>query len=196
MAFKPSNPLFAFLAQNGEMWPFSKAKHQAFDKRVEQATALLLDPLERHSAAVINMAAGQSWRETHYDAFAVIAREVLFFELHLASRLAVKAQAEDGETPFMEAMISMTAKRAPEVMRPRFHDEYAARERFYTQFAAFKPEDDQSYEGTLFWEFSKLILKVAEQKPEASKLQGLNVLCGDMLRGIDAGFAQLGIHGR
>jgi hypothetical protein len=63
-----------------------------------------------------------------------------------------------------------------------------------TKFAALKPEDDQSYEDTLFWEFSKLILKVTDQKPEAGKMQGLNVICDDMLDRINVGFEQLGVY--
>ncbi|RUL67112.1 hypothetical protein EKH79_00455 [Dyella dinghuensis] len=176
------------------MWPFSKVKRQAVDERAGLATSFLLDSLERNSTAVINTAVGRNWRETQFDAFPVVAREVLLFELHLASRLAMKAREKSGDTQLMEAMVHLMAKRVPEVMRPRFQDEYAVRQLFYTKFAAFKPEDDQSYEGTLFWEFSKLILKVTEQKPEANKMQGLNVICDDMLHRIDEGFEQLGIY--
>jgi hypothetical protein len=176
------------------MWPFSKAKRAVVDERAGLATTFLLDSLDRNSTAVMNMAAGRNWRETQLDAFPVIAREVLLFELHLASRLAMKAQSKNGETQLMEAVVHLMAKRAPEVMRPRFQDEYAVRQLFYTKFYAFKPQDDQSYEGTLFWEFSKLILKVTDQKPEASKMQGLNVICDDMLHRIDEGFEQLGVY--
>ena len=176
------------------MWPFSKAKRAVVDERAGLATTFLLDSLERNATAVINTAAGRNWRETQYDAFPIIAREVLLFELHIASRLAMKKQGENRATQLMEAIASLMAKRAPEVMRPRFQDEYAVRQLFYSKFAAFKPEDDQSYEGTLFWEFSKLILKVTDQHPEASKMQGLNVICDDMLHRIDEGFEQLGVY--
>jgi hypothetical protein len=70
------------------MWPFSKAKRAVVDERAGLATTFLLDSLDRNSTAVMNMAAGRNWRETQLDAFPVIAREVLLFELHLASRLA------------------------------------------------------------------------------------------------------------
>jgi hypothetical protein len=176
------------------MWPFSKAKRPAIDERAEPATTFLLDSLERDSTTVMNTAAGRNWRETQLDAFPVIARDVLLFKLHLASRLLMKEQGKNDETQLMEAMIHLMAKRAPEVMRPRFQDEYAVRQLFYRKFAAFKPEDDQSYEGTLFWEFSKLILKVTDQHPEASKMQGLNVICDDMLHRIHEGFEQLGVY--
>lgn len=176
------------------MWPFGKAKHAAVDEKAEAATTFLLDSLEKESMAVINTAAGRNWRDTQFDAFPIVAREVLLFELHLASRLAIEARGKNGETQLMDAMVQLMAKRAPEVMRPRFPDEYAVRQLFYTKFAAFKPEDDKSYEGTLFWEFSKLILKVTDQKPEASKMQGLNVICDDMLHRIDEGFEQLGVY--
>ena len=106
----------------------------------------------------------------------------------------MKARGQNGEMQLMEAMVNLMAKRAPEVMRPRFQDEYAVRQLFYMEFVAFKPEDDQSYEGTLFWEFSKLILKVTDQKPEASKMQGLNVIYDGILHRIDEGFEQLGVY--
>lgn len=176
------------------MWPFSKAKRTAVDERAGLATTFLLDSLDRNSTTVINTAVGRNWRETQFDAFPVVAREVLLFELHLASRLAMKARGQNGETQLMEAMVNLMAKRAPEVMRPRFQDEYAVRQLFYMKFVAFKPEDDQSYEGTLFWEFSKLILKVTDQKPEASKMQGLNVIYDGILHRIDEGFEQLGVY--
>jgi hypothetical protein len=176
------------------MWPFSKAKRPAVDESAGPATTFLLDSLERTSTAVLNTAAGRNWRETQLDAFPIVAREVLLFELHLASRLAMKARGKNSEAQLMEAMVDSMAKRAPEVMRPRFQDEYAVRQLFYTKFATLKPEDDQSYEGTLFWEFSKLILKVTDQKPEACKMQGLNVICDDMLHRIDEGFEQLGVY--
>ena len=176
------------------MWPFSKAKRPVIDERARLATTFLLDSLQRDSTAVINSAAGRNWRDTQFDAFPVIAREVLLFKLHLASRLAMKSQGKNGDTQLMEAMVHLMAKRAPEVMRPRFQDEYAVRQLFYTKFADFKPENDQSYEGTLFWEFSKLILKVTDQHPEASKMQGLNVICDDMLHRIHEGFEQLGVY--
>jgi hypothetical protein len=176
------------------MWPFSKAKRPPVDERAGLATTFLLDSLERNSTAVINTAAGRNWRETQFDAFPIVAREVLLFELHLANRLAMTAREKNDETQLMEAMVNLMAKRVPEVMRPRFQDEYAVRELFYTKFAAFKPEDGASYEGTLFWEFSKLILKITEQKPDASKMQGLNVICDDLLHRIDEGCEQLGIY--
>jgi hypothetical protein len=37
-------------------------------------------------------------------------------------------------------------------------------------------------------------LKVTDQHPEASKMQGLNVICDDMLHRIDEGFEQLGVY--
>lgn len=176
------------------MWPFSKAKRPPVDERAGLATTFLLDSLERNSTSVINTAAGRNWREAQFDAFPIVAREVLLFELHLASRLVIEAGGKNGDPQLMEAMVHLMSKRAPEVMRPRFQDEYAVRQLFYTKFSAFKPDDDQSYEGTLFWEFSKLILKVTEQKPEASKMQALNVICDDMLHRIDEGFEQLGVY--
>jgi hypothetical protein len=176
------------------MWPFSKAKRPPVDERAGLATTFLLDSLERNSTSVINTAAGRNWREAQFDAFPIVAREVLLFELHLASRLVIEARGKNGDPQLMEAMVHLMAKRVPEVMRPRFQDEYAVRQLFYTKFSAFKPDDDQSYEGTLFWEFSKLILKVTEQKPEASKMQGLNAICDDMLHRIDEGFEQLGVY--
>jgi hypothetical protein len=192
-SMRPAPCSSSFITSSGcKHGPFNKTKRPTPDKSAEQAAAFLLNALDRHATDIINMAAGKNWRETQFDAFPVVAREVLLFELYLASRSA--KPSSDDNASFMEELLDVVAERAPKVMRPRFHDEYAARQLFYARFPDLKPHDGQSYEGTLFWEFSKLILKVTDQKPEAAKMQGMHVICSDLLREIDEGFEQLGIR--
>jgi hypothetical protein len=177
------------------MWPFKKTQRMSVDERAGLAATFLLDSLHGITAAVVGAAIGEGWEEQQDDAFMVTAFELLIFQLHLADRLTrVKAVGKNGGAELMDALLPIVRDHAPEFMRADFQEQYNIRQLFYGQCKAFTPAEGQPASGTLFWEFAKIVLTATEQAQEITKMLGITAMCGDMLRGIDNSFEQLGVY--
>lgn len=138
--------------------PFFKNKVSAEEKGERVGTSLPLFAGVAARTLVSQMSHSQDYPYAERELDILV--EVVAFYMHVANRLAFRDLGAEPCSLFSRRMM-VAVGNSPDLLHAEvvqaLRDRYNEREDYYAEFRQFMPEQDQSPDNTLFWEFSKVI---------------------------------------
>jgi hypothetical protein len=164
---------------------FKKHNLELLD-RAKTASAVLKGIVEETAPHLLTKLIGEKSIGEDNQLLPYITSELLILGLHLTERISFERFESDKASGFINAMLPSIQQEFQPPIRSQLEHLYNTRNIFYGGFGKLYPDENETLEGTLLWEFGK-ILGSALAKSNPILITDISVLAMDFIkRVIDA----------
>lgn len=141
------------------MWPFKKNIGN-FSVQAQKATDVIIGATEESTPHLLAALVGEERVKANQKLIIPLTSELLIFGIHLTNRIAFSRLGVGKRADFMDALLPAIQRKLRPPVSSQFGHLYNTRNTFYGSFLKFYPDNKENFEGSLFWEFGKVLSSV------------------------------------